>query len=377
MSSAYDHLIVGAGFAGAVLVERLAAEAGHRVLVVDRRPHVGGNTYDEYDAAGVLVHRYGPHIFHTNCAAVCEYLSRFTAWRPYEHRVLADVDGLLVPMPINRHTVGRLLGRDMSSADAAAYFAEVAESNGRCRTAEDVVVGQVGPMLYGRLYQTCTRKQWGLDPSALDARVTRRLPMRTDDDDRSFTDRFQAMPANGYTRLFERMLARPNIGLALDTDFRALPAPVTYDQLVYSGPIDEFFEHRHGALPYRSLDFRPATLDVPRHLPAAVVNHPTATHAYTRVTEFTQITGQVHDRTTLAYEYPTDVRDPYYPVLHDDSRATLERYRLAAAQTPSVHFTGRLGTFPYYNMDEVVAQSLALFARLTGRHWTAELTPAA
>jgi UDP-galactopyranose mutase len=368
MRAAYDYLIVGAGFAGSVLAERLAA-TDQRVLLIDRRPHVGGNAYDAYDDAGILVHRYGPHIFHTNSAAVFEYLSRFTAWRPYEHRVLADVGGLLVPMPINRRTVSLLAGREMSSAEVSAYLASVAEPRDPCRSAEDVVVGQVGRRLYEQLYRTYTRKQWGLDPSKLDARVTRRLPIRVDDDDRYFTDTYQAMPADGYTRMFERMLAHPNIDVALDTDFRELPTTVSYDSLIYTGPIDEYFDHRYGWLPYRSLNFEHVTLDVARHLPAAVVNHPTADVPYTRVTEFKWLTGQQHARTSLAYEYPTDAGDPYYPVLHDDSRAIMQRYREAAERTPDVYFTGRLATFQYYNMDQVVAQSLALFARLSGGRW--------
>jgi UDP-galactopyranose mutase len=370
MKRHYDYLIVGAGFAGSVLAERLASVADKRVLVIDRRSHIGGNAFDMYDEAGILVHLYGPHIFHTNSGAVFNYLSQFTEWRPYEHRVLANVEGQLVPMPINRRTVSLLAGREMSSEEVEAYLASMAEPREPCRTAEDVVVGQVGRKLYEQLYQSYTRKQWGLDPSKLDARITRRLPIRTDDDDRYFTDTYQAMPLDGYTKMFERMLAHANIDIALDTDYRALPSDITYDQLVYTGPIDEYFDHCYGSLPYRSLTFKHVTLDEQQHQPVAVVNYPGAEYEYTRVTEFKQVTGQEHEKTSLAYEYPSSVGDPYYPVLHDDSRDMMQRYRELAAKTPDVHFTGRLATFQYYNMDQVVAQSLALFARLSGERWT-------
>jgi UDP-galactopyranose mutase len=368
MTTTYDYLIVGAGFAGAVLAERLAS-ADQRVLVVDRRPHIAGNAYDEYDAAGILVHRYGPHIFHTNSAAVFDYLSRFTSWRPYEHRVLAEVEGLLVPMPINRRTVSLLAGRDMTSDEVTQYLASVAEPRETVKSAEDVVVGQVGRKLYEQLYRSYTRKQWGLDPSQLDARVTKRLPIRTNDDDRYFTDTYQAMPLEGYTKMFERMLDHPNIDIALDTDFRNLPPTVAYERLIYTGPIDEYFDHKYGKLPYRSLNFEHVTVDKPRALPAAVVNYPTAKVPYTRITEFKWLTGQEHAKTSIVYEYPSGEGDPYYPVLHDDSREMMQRYRDAAERAQNVFFSGRLGTYQYYNMDQVVAQSLSLFARLTGGRW--------
>ena len=199
---AYDYLVVGAGFAGSVIAERLAADAGKRVLVVDRRPHIGGNAYDHYDDAGLLVHRYGPHIFHTNSQAVFEYLSRFTAWRRYEHRVKASVDGQLLPIPINLDTINALYGLTLTAFDVEDFFAKVAEPVERIRTSEDVVVSRVGRELYTKFFRNYTRKQWGLDPSELDASVTARVPTRTNRDDRYFGDTFQAMPKHGYTRMF-------------------------------------------------------------------------------------------------------------------------------------------------------------------------------
>jgi UDP-galactopyranose mutase len=206
-----DYLVVGAGFAGATIAERLAADAGKRVIVCDRRPHVGGNAYDHYDAAGILVHKYGPHIFHTNSREVLDYLSQFTEWRPYQHRVLASVDGQLVPIPINLNTINAMYGTKLTSFELEQFFASRAETRAEIRTSEDVIVSKVGRELYEKFFKHYTRKQWGLDPSELDAMVTARVPVRTNRDDRYFTDTYQVMPAAGYTRMFERMLAHPNI----------------------------------------------------------------------------------------------------------------------------------------------------------------------
>ncbi|HLL48884.1 MAG TPA: UDP-galactopyranose mutase, partial [Longimicrobiaceae bacterium] len=248
----FDYLIVGAGFAGSVLAERLASEAGKKVLIVDRRGHIGGNAYDHYNDDGVLVHRYGPHIFHTNSREVFEYLSRFTEWRPYMHRVLAAVDGQLVPMPINLNTINQLYGLSLNSFELEKFFESVAEPREQLRTSEDVVVSKVGRELYEKFFRNYTRKQWGMDPSELDASVTARVPTRTNRDDRYFTDTYQAMPLHGYTRMFESMLSHPNIKVMLNTDYREIEDIVPFGEMIYTGPIDEFFDFRFGKLPYRS-----------------------------------------------------------------------------------------------------------------------------
>ena len=379
----FDYLVVGAGFAGSVLAERLAAGAGKRVLVVDRRQHIGGNAYDHYNDDGILVHRYGPHIFHTNSREVFEYLSRFTAWRPYEHRVLASVDGQLLPIPINLDTINRLYGLQMSSFELEKFFETVAEPREHVRTSEDVVVGRVGRALYEKFFRNYTRKQWGMDPSELDASVTARVPTRTSRDDRYFTDTYQAMPLHGYTRMFERMLAHPDIKVMLNTDYREVLDEVEYREMVYTGPIDEFFDCRYGKLPYRSLEFRHQTVNAPVHQPAPVVNYPNE-HPYTRVTEFKYLTGQEHPKTAIVYEYPRDEGDPYYPVPRPENAELYARYRALADQTARVHFVGRLATYRYYNMDQVVAQALTTYARITGaraentaRRKAAPLAPAA
>ncbi|PPU27988.1 UDP-galactopyranose mutase [Xanthomonas arboricola] len=361
----FDYLIIGAGFAGSVLAERLAAGLGKRVLVVDRRPHIGGNAYDFHDDAGVLIHRYGPHIFHTNAQRIVDYLSNFTQWRPYEHRVLAQVGEQQVPIPINMTTLNRLYGLQLTTEeDAAAFLASRAEPVANIQTSEDVVINQVGRELYETFFQGYTRKQWGLDPSQLDKSVTSRVPTRTNDDDRYFTDTFQQMPLHGYTRMFERMLDHPNIKVMLNTDYREIRDELDYDQLVYSGPVDEYFDYCYGKLPYRSLRFEHSTVDQEHFQSVATVNYPAEDVAYTRITEYKHLTGQQHPRTSLTHEYPSAEGDPYYPIPRAENAELYRRYERLAAETPNVTFLGRLGTYKYYNMDQVVGQALALFKRI-------------
>ncbi len=360
----WDVLIVGAGFAGAVMAERFAADAGLSVLVIDRRDHVGGNAYDERDAAGILVHRYGPHIFHTNSREVFDYLSAFTAWRPYEHRVMAEVDGRFLPFPINRTTLNLLEGLSLTTEDEAeAYLQSVAEPVSPVRTSEDVVVGRVGRALYERFFRGYTRKQWGLDPSDLDASVTARVPVRTNADDRYFTDNFQAMPIDGYTALFERMLDHPSIAVATGVDFFEVRDQLGFDRLVYTGPIDEYFGRCYGPLPYRSLRFRHETLPLERFQPAAVVNYPDEAVPHTWIPEYKYLTGQPSPSTSISYEYPAVEGDPYYPVPRPENQARFRAYQAMADALPDVLFVGRLATYRYYNMDQVVAQALATYRR--------------
>ncbi len=362
-----DYLVVGAGFAGSVIAERLASQAGKSVLLVDRRPHLGGNAYDHYDEAGILVHKYGPHIFHTNSERVFRYLSGFTAWRPYEHRVKASVDGQLLPIPINLDTVNHLYGLNLTSDELTLFFAERAEPVDRARTSEDVVLGTVGRDLYEKFFRGYTRKQWGLDPSELDASVTARVPTRTNRDDRYFTDTFQAMPLRGYTRMFDRMVRRPGIQILLDTDYRELEGLVRYRKLIYTGPIDEYFDCCYGKLPYRSLQFEFETHDRPVFQEAPVVNFPSEHEPYTRTTEFKYLTGQEHAKTTVVSEVPSAEGDPYYPIPRPENAQLYKRYKELADETENVEFVGRLATYKYYNMDQVVGQALAVFDRIAGR----------
>jgi UDP-galactopyranose mutase len=364
----YDYLVVGAGFAGAVLAERLAAELDKRVLLIDRRSHVGGNAYDYVNEAGVLMHQYGPHIFHTNSEDIFQYLSQFTSWRPYEHRVLANVDGQNVPIPINRTTLNALYGLDLKTdEDAAAYLAARAEPTDAITTSEDVVVAAVGRELYEKFFRGYTRKQWGLDPSELDKSVTARVPTRTNTDDRYFTDRFQYMPRDGYTAMFKRMLDHPNIDIMLSADFEDVRKRVRYDRLVYTGPIDAYFHQIYGKLPYRSLRFQHETLDQAEFQSVGTVNYPDERVPYTRITEYKHLTGQKCPATTVTYEFPCADGDPFYPIPKPENQALYKKYEALALKEEDVVFAGRLATYRYYNMDQVVGQALATFRRIKSK----------
>ena len=368
----YDVLVVGAGFAGSVMAERLAAGSGRSVLVIDKREHIAGNAFDHRDEAGILVHKYGPHIFHTNSRDILDYLSRFTRWRPYEHRVLAEVEGRLVPMPINRTTLNALYDLDLATdAEAEAYLDSVAVDVPEVKSSRDTVVAQVGEDLYAKFFRGYTRKQWGVDPTELDKSVAARVPARTNTDDRYFTDTFQCMPAEGYTAMFARMLDDPRITVMTGQSFDDLPEGITWDHLVWTGPVDEYFGHRLGKLPYRSLRFEHETLPVAQAQPVAVVNYPDESVPFTRITEYKHLTGQQAPVTSITREYPAAEGDPYYPIPNDAAQAMYKRYDALARACANVTFVGRLATYRYYNMDQIVGQALATWRRL-GARWQSE-----
>jgi len=365
----YDTLVVGAGFAGAIMAERLASQCGHRVLVIDKRDHIAGNAFDYTDEHGVLCHKYGPHIFHTNSDKVVEYLTQFTWWRPYEHRVLANVQGQLLPMPINIDTVNRLYGLELQGeADMQAFLAERAEPRDRVETSEDSCLSRFGHDLYETFFRGYTRKQWARDPSELHASVCARIPIRFDRDDRYFSDAFQEIPNEGYTAMFERILDHPGIEVRTSTEFADVRDEVPYGHLVYTGPIDEFYSHRFGRLPYRSLEFEHRTVQTPDGglvQPVAQINEPNVDVPYTRTTEFRWITGQEHTASTLAVEYSRSEGDPYYPVPQAENRELYKRYEaLGERENPDVTFVGRLARYQYLNMDQVTAQALSTFEKL-------------
>lgn len=353
-------LVVGAGFAGSVVARELA-DHGFKVRVIDKRGHIGGNAFDELDTHGVLVHRYGPHIFHTNSERIFNYLSRFTSWRSYEHRVLSKVDGELYPFPINRDTVNKLYNKNMSESEVAAYFESVRENRSPARTSEDVVLNSVGEDLYKKFFYNYTCKQWGMRPDELKAGVAARIPVRTNQDDRYFTDTYQGVPENGYTSMFENMLNHPNISVSLNTEF--VPTDLdNYDHVFYTGPIDAFFDYHYGRLPYRSLVFSHEHHDVEQFQPVGTVNYPND-YQHTRITEFKHITGQKCEGTSIVYEYPTPCEgnmEPYYPIPSEKSEEKFKQYE-ALTKTESmenVTFVGRLAQYRYYNMDQVVGAAL-------------------
>ena len=359
----FDYLIVGAGFAGSVLAERLASKADKKVLIIDQRNHIGGNAYDYYNKDGILIHKYGPHIFHTNSREVYDYLGQFTPWRPYEHKVLGSVDGQLVPIPINQNTINKLYGLNLSSDEVDAFLKSKAEPVARVKTSEDVVISKVGKELYEKFFRGYTRKMWDLDPSELDASVTARVPTRTNKDDRYFTDTYQAMPLYGYTRMFQKMLDHPNIKVMLNTDYKEIVDVIPYKYMIYTGPIDSYFNCCFGKLPYRSLEFKFETIDAETFQPTGTVNYPND-QAYTRITDFKYLTGQKHPKTTVVYEFPQAEGDPYYPVPRPENAEIYKKYQQLAASMTNTYFVGRLATYKYYNMDQVVAQSLTLFKKL-------------
>jgi UDP-galactopyranose mutase len=356
-----DILVVGAGFAGAVIAERFASR-GKSVLVLEKRSHIGGNAFDELDSAGVLIHRYGPHIFHTNAKHVEEYLSRFTEWRPYEHRVLSMVDSELYPIPINLQTINKLYGLSLDEAGLAAFLERIRKKRDPVLNSEDVVLNNVGEDLCNKFFRNYTRKQWGLELSELSPAVAGRIPVRSNNDDRYFTDKFQCMPAEGYTKMFERMLSHPNIRVETDTDFHSLSYKVNAGKVFYCGPIDAYFNFCYGRLPYRSLFFQHQHLEHQEQFqPVGTVNYPND-YEYTRITEFKHLTGQVHTGTSIVREFPRGHGDPYYPVPTSENHALYRRYKELADAESSTFFIGRLAEYRYYNMDQVVAAALHVSA---------------
>jgi UDP-galactopyranose mutase len=312
----------------------------------------------------MLYHKYGPHLFHTNSREIFDYLSRFTEWRQYEHRVLASVNDMLVPMPINRTTINLLYGLNLETEDEVAqWLASRAEPVEMVRTSEDVVVAAIGRDLYEKFFRGYTRKQWALDPSELDKSVTSRVPTRTNNDDRYFTDKYQAIPAEGYTRMFERMLDHPNIDVLLGTDYAEVRKAYSHDRLVYTGPIDEYFGYCYGPLPYRSLRFEHEIVDQEQYQPVATVNYPDEATPFTRITEYKHFTGDTGPQTSITTEYPAAEGDPYYPIPREANRQLYKRYEALADAEPNTVFVGRLATYQYYNMDQVVGQALATWRK--------------
>jgi len=359
----YDYLIVGAGFAGSVLAERLASQRDKKVLLIDKRGHIGGNAYDFVNEYGMRVHQYGPHIFHTNDRKIIEYLSQFTEWSKYLHRVMSFVNGIFVPIPINRTTINMLFHRNYSTdADVQTFFDQQKEYIAEIRNSEDIVVSKVGRELYNLLYKGYTKKHWGVDPAQLDPSVCSRIPVRTDANDLYFNDTFQMMPRNGYSEMFRKMVAHSNIHISVSTPFLDVPS-TTYNKVIYTGPIDEYFGFMFGKLPYRSLRFEFETIDKEFYQPVGVVNYPND-YDYTRITEFKQISGQRGQYTTIAKEYSLESGDPYYPIPNNMNSAKYRLYDKESKKLSTVHFVGRLATYRYYNMDQVVAQALSIFDKI-------------
>ncbi len=362
----FDFLIVGAGFAGSVLAERIASQLGKTCLVVERRNHIGGNAYDHYDRAGVLVHDYGPHYFRTNSQRIVDYLSQFTEWHPVEYKILSWTHGRFWQFPINLNTFEELIGRPSTTEEMEAQLAEWRVKIANPKNSEEVIVSQVGWKLYEMFFQNYTRKQWQRDARQLDPSVCGRIPIRTNRDDRYLSEKFQALPKNGYTSMFQKILSHPKIDVWLNTDYREVRQHVRFGHLIFTGPIDEYFDHCFGRLPYRSLRFEPETLPQEYFQPAMQVNYPND-HDFTRIVEIKHARGQKLPSTTIVREYPQNFgpgHEPYYPIPAPDAKALYSKYAERAALEKNVSFVGRLATYRYYNMDQIVGMALAEFNRL-------------
>ena len=367
----YKWVVAGAGFTGAVVAERIASQLGQKVIVVDRRDHIGGNAHDYVGANGQLVHKYGPHIFHTNSAKVWAYLSDFTAWRPYYHRVLAMVEGNPVPAPFNLNSIAACfppyLAEQLSRklVDAFGFGGKIPIL--KLREHEDADLRFLADYVYAHVFKNYTQKQWDLSPEELDPGVTARVPVFVSRDDRYFQDRYQAMPSAGYTAMFERILAHPNITVQLSTDFKMVQADHPDAKVVFTGPIDEYFDYAHGPLPYRSLRFDLAEHPVAWRQAVGTVNYPNE-FDFTRITELKRLTGQEATSTLLMTEYPQPyapgVNEPYYPIPTTDTAEKLRPYQeMARTLSGRVWLAGRLGDYAYYNMDQACARALSLFEK--------------
>lgn len=359
----FDYLIVGAGLAGSVLAERLASRSDKKVLLVDKRNHIGGNAYDYYNKDGILVHKYGSHIFHTNNREVFSYLGNFTQWHPYEYRVLSSVDGMQVPVPINLNTINQLYGLQLTGNELNSFLQSKIKKSEPVRTSEDVIVNKIGKELYEKFFKGYIKKQLNIDPSLLDACIAPDIIFRNNLDDRYYADTYQAVPLYGYTRMFDNMLNHPNIKVLLNTDYKEIGGSIPFNKMIYTGPVDYYFDYCYGKLPYRSLEFKFETIEDEFFQKTATVNYPNE-HPYTRITEFKHITGQKHPKTTISYEYPIDEGDPYYPVSCRENSELYSKYELLASAEKNVHFAGRLANYKFYNMDEVVMQSLGIYKKI-------------
>ncbi|MGN0506728.1 MAG: UDP-galactopyranose mutase [Lachnospiraceae bacterium] len=359
----YEYVVVGAGIAGLTVAERIANVLGKKVLVIEKRSHIGGNIYDSYNEDGILIHNYGPHIFHTNDKEVYDYLSQFTKWNDFWHRVLTCVDGNLIPMPITLETINALYHTDFTPEEMEVFLKEKAVDIPEIKTSKDVALSKVGEEIYAKFFENYTKKQWGLDPALIDTSVISRIPVRYNRDTRYFTDKYQGMPKYGYTKMCEAMTANPNIKLLLNTDYKEVIDDIEYDTLIYTGPTDYFYDYKYGKMAYRSLEFVFETHDVEEYQPAPVVNYPND-YDFTRITEFKKLTGQKHAKTTILKEFPKSEGEPYYPFPTGEYKEQFAKYQEEMKKETNVFFLGRLAEYRYYNMDAVVRSALNLFERI-------------
>ena len=356
----YKYIVVGAGLAGLTVAERIANVLNEKVLIIEKRSHIGGNVYDSYNEEGILIHNYGPHIFHTNDREVYQYLSSFTPWNDFWHRVLTYVDGNLIPMPITVETINKLYNLNLSCEEVEDFLKKQAIPMDEIKTSKDVALSKVGEDIYKKIFETYTKKQWGIDPGEIDTSVISRIPIRLNRDTRYFNDRYQGMPKYGYTKMCEKMAANPNIKIMLNTDYKEVINELEYEKLIYTGPTDYFYDFKYGKMEYRSIDFVFETFNKEEYQPAPVVNYPND-YDFTRITEFKQLTWQEHKMTTILKEFPCSEGEPYYPFPTKDCKEQFALYQAEMDKEENVIFLGRLAEYRYYNMDAVVRRALDIF----------------
>ncbi len=357
----FKYVVVGAGLAGLTIAERIANVLDEKVLVIEKRNHIGGNVYDSYNEDGILIHNYGPHIFHTNDVEVFNYLSKFTQWNVFWHRVLSYVDGNLVPMPISVETINKLYNLKLSTDDVEEFLAKKAINVPEVKTSKDVAISKVGTDIYEKMFKNYTIKQWGVDPAELDTSVISRIPVRLNRDTRYFADKYQGMPSHGYTKLCENMIANKNIKVMLNTDYKEVIDDIKYEKLIYTGPTDYFYDYKYGKLAYRSINFKFETYVKESYQVAPVVNYPND-YDFTRITEFKKLTGQEHHKTTILKEFPCAEGEPYYPFPTKEHKDRFAKYEADMKKEKDVIFVGRLAQYRYYNMDAVVRSALDAFS---------------
>ena len=360
----YDVVVVGCGLAGAVLAERFANELNKKVLIIEKREHIAGNLYDHYNNNGILIHKYGPHIFRTDKEKIWSYLSNFTDWNYYEHKVVSNVKGFEVPFPINLDTNNILFNESLTQDEFSEKLASFKFTE-TPRNAEEAIINQVGEYLYEVFFKNYTIKQWGKNPADLDAETVARVPVKLDRENRYFSHKYQGIPKNGYTKMIEGMLSSSNISIMTNTDYKDIIDSINYENLIYTGPLDYFFDYKFGELEYRSLKFEEKTYDKETFQSHSVVNYPN-NYDFTRITEYKKLTGQEHHKTTVHYEYPEafdkNKNEPYYPILDKTNKPLKEKYLEEAGKLKNVLFVGRLAEYRYYAMDEVVEDCLKVFS---------------
>lgn len=356
----FKYVIVGAGLAGITIAERIATVLHEPVLIIEKRDHIAGNVYDSYDEHGILIHNYGPHTFHTDDEEVFNYICQYARWNEYQHRVLSYVDGNFVPIPISLETINILYNLNLSEDEIDEFIASRCEPIKEIKTSEDVVLSQAGRDIYEKFFKNYTLKQWGVEPSLLDKTVIGRIPFRKNRDTRYFTDKYQGNPKGGYTEMCRKMLNHPEISILLNTDYKAIIDEISYEKLIYTGPIDYYFDYCFGKLLYRSIRFEFETYDMESFQATASSRYPND-YDFTRITEFKKMTGQRSEKTTICKEYPCFDGEPYYPYPTDEWREKAEQYRMLSDKEKDTIFVGRLAEYKYYDMDDVIRRALDVF----------------